>query len=285
MAKAGTVGRLAAVSLGRRRPRLVHTFHGHVLDGYFNPRIQRSFVEIERRLARRTDVLIAVSPQVRDDLLSLGVGTSEQYRVVPLGLDLRRFDGTDQPCGRLRDQLGLSGDTPLVGAVGRLVPIKDIGTLLAAIARLPGVHLALLGDGESRRQLEVTAYELGISERAHFLGWYADVAGAMTDFDVVALTSLNEGTPVAIIEALASGRPVVATAVGGVSFVVNDGVTGLLVPKADPASLAEQLRRVLDNRSRAMSMAAAGRRDVMERFSYQRLVSDMTDLYGTLVGS
>jgi glycosyltransferase involved in cell wall biosynthesis len=117
------------------------------------------------------------------------------------------------------------------------------------------------------------------------LGWYRDVPGAMADFDVVAVTSLNEGTPVAIIEALASATPVVATAVGGVCFVVRDGVTGLLAPKSDPAAFAEQLHRSLDDGCRANAMAAAGQRDVMERFGYQRLVSDIVDLYRELVGS
>jgi glycosyltransferase involved in cell wall biosynthesis len=285
MAKAGTVGRLAAVSLGRRRPRLVHTFHGHVLDGYFNPWLQRALVEVERRLARHTDLLIAVCPQVRDDLLSLGVGVQEQFRVVPLGLDLRRFTDPDQTRGLLRARLGLNDDTPLVGAAGRLVPVKDIDTLLAAVARLPGVHVALLGDGPSRKHLEERAVQLGLADRAHFLGWYADVPGAMRDFDVVALTSLNEGTPVAIIEALAAGRPVVATAVGGVGYVVKDGTTGLLSPKSDPVAFAEQLCRMLESRSDASAMAAAGQRDVTQRFSSERLVGDISDLYDELVAS
>lgn len=284
MAKAGTVGRLAALSLGRRRPRLVHTFHGHVLEGYFHPVVQRGFIEVEQRLARRTDVLIAVSPQVRDGLLELGIGSPEQYRVLPLGLDLSGFSGAPLAAGALRRQLGLGRETPLVGAVGRLVPIKDLATLLAAVARLPGVHLALLGDGESRRQLERRAEALSVSDRVHFVGWYHDVAGAMADFDVVALSSLNEGTPVAIIEALAAARPVVATAVGGVRFVVEDGVTGLLVPKADPEAMAERIRHVLLHGAEANEMARAGQRDVTARFAYPRLVADMGDLYRDLIG-
>lgn len=284
MAKAGTVGRLAAVSLGRRRPRLVHTFHGHVLDGYFSPRMQRVFVDVERQLARHTDVLIAVSPEVRDDLLSLRIGTADQYRVVPLGLDLGRFN-PPATGGGLRKHLGLAAGTPLVGAVGRLVPIKDLGTLLTAVASLPGVHVALLGDGDSRPALEATAASLGVADRAHFLGWYPDIAAAMPDFDVVALTSLNEGTPVAIIEALAAGRPVVATDVGGVSFVVQHGATGLLAPKGDPTAFADGLKQVLGDPVGAAEMAAAGQRDVMVRFSHRRLVTDIAALYAALLDS
>lgn len=282
-AKAGTLGRLAGISLGSRRPPMVHTYHGHVLDGYFRPAVQRSFVEVERRLARHTELLIAVSPQTRDALLALGIGTPEQWRVVPLGLDLRRFTSAVETGGRLRARLGVGDDTPLVGAVGRLAPIKDLDVLLAAVARLPEVHVVLLGDGESRRLLEDRASQLGLTGRAHFVGWYRDVPGAMADLDVVALTSRNEGTPVAIIEALASATPVVATAVGGVGFVVADGVTGLLAPPQDPAAFAEQLRRVLDHRDEAGTMARAGQRDVMDRFGSSRLVSDISGIYRELV--
>ncbi|MEO7556151.1 MAG: glycosyltransferase, partial [Acidimicrobiales bacterium] len=112
MAKAGTVGRIAALSSGRDRPRLVHTFHGHVLEGYFRPAVQRAFLEVERRLATRTDILIAVSPQIRDELLALGIGVPDQYRVVPLGLDLEPFFAVSGPSGALRRQLCLSSDTP-----------------------------------------------------------------------------------------------------------------------------------------------------------------------------
>jgi glycosyltransferase involved in cell wall biosynthesis len=285
LAKAGTVGRAAALTLGRPRPRLMHTFHGHVLEGYFGPATQRAFLGAERALAARTDVLIAVSPQVRDELLALGIGAPSQYRVVPLGLDLSRFADAPPTAGALRRRLGLGPDVPLVVAAGRLVPIKDLGTMLAAVAQLPGVHLALLGDGECRAELEARAAELGLAGRAHFLGWYDDLPGALADADVVALTSRNEGTPVAVIEALASATPVVATDVGGVAFVVDDGVTGLLAPKGDASAVAERLGRLLGDRDLAAKLAEAGRRDVLERFGYRRLVADISALYDELLGS
>ncbi len=155
-AKAGTLGRLAGASIGRDRPKMVHTFHGHVLDGYFHPLLQRSFVEVERRLAASHRCTHRRQPTGTRRPAGARNRHPEQFRVVPLGLDLRPFSATatSDARGRLRARLGLSSDTPLVGAVGRLVPIKDIGTLLAAVARLPGVHLAILGDGQSRQQLE-----------------------------------------------------------------------------------------------------------------------------------
>ena len=282
MAKAGTIGRATGLTV-RPRPRLVHTFHGHVLDGYFGPAARLAFLEIERRLARRTDVLIAVSPQVRDELLGLGIGEPGQYRVIPLGLELEGLLAVDGPSGFLRRRLAIGPDVPLVGAVGRLVTIKDITTLLRAVALLDGVHVALVGDGDERPALEAEADHLGLAGRAHFVGWEVDIGPVLADLDVVALTSRNEGTPVALIEALAAGRPVVATDVGGVAFVVEEGVTGLLAPKCDPPAFAARLGQALDDRVGSARMAAAGREVVRTRFGADRLVADIHALYAELL--
>lgn len=283
MAKAGTVGRIAAASV-RPRPRIIHTFHGHVLEGYFRPVVQKGFLAAERHLARHTDVLVAVSPQVRDDLLALGVGTPERWRVIPLGLRLDSFAAVTGPAGQLRRRLGLSADDQLVGAVGRLVPIKDLATLVHAVARLPQVHLALIGDGEQRAELQRLVDVLGLRHRVHLPGWADDVAGWVSDVDVVALTSRNEGTPVALIEALAAGRPVVATAVGGVPFVVRDGASGWLVPPGDPGAVSEALAACLGDRPEAARRAASGRAEVLERFTADRLVRDVRALYREVLG-
>ena len=284
MAKAGTVGRLAARGV-RTRPLTVHTFHGHVLEGYFSKPVERAFVAAERRLARSTDRLIAVSPQIRDQLLDLGIGTASQYEVVPLGLDLAPFLAVDGASGRLRGAIGVPSPTPLVGIVGRLVPIKDVSTILAAMARLSGAHLAVVGDGELRPALEAEAHRLGIAPRVHFTGWWDDVASAMADLDVVALTSRNEGTPVSLIEALAAARPVVGTSVGGVPFVVKEGTTGHLVSAGDPAALADSIGGLLADPSLRREMGQRGRTDVRKRFGSGRLVDDMRGLYTELLGT
>jgi len=282
MAKAGFVGRLAARSL-RREPATVHTFHGHVLEGYFSASMQRSVLALERRLARNTDVIVAISPQVRDSLLELEVGHEDQYRLIPLGFDLEAHLAVSEPSGALRGRLGLGPDVPLVGVVGRLAPIKDVATLFEAVARLPDVHVAVLGDGESREALEIRSAELGIGPRTHFLGWWMDIPAAMSDIDLVALSSLNEGTPVALIEALACSRPVVASAVGGVPFIVEHGRTGLLCPPRDPVVLAQAMDRVLSDRTLSERMGLAGRHDVATRFRKERLLSDIRKLYQSLV--
>jgi len=289
MAKAGTIGRLAALSSAhpRRRPRLVHTFHGHVLQGYFAGPQQRAFVQFERILAKHTDVLVAVSPEVRDELLDLGIGKPAQYRVVPLGFDLASLlavGAPGGPVGRLRAVLGIAENVPLAGTLGRLVPVKDHATLFSAVASVPGLHLAVLGDGELRATLEALAHELGISDRTHFTGWWTDVPSALADLDVVVLSSRNEGTPVALIEALAASRPVVATDVGGVRHVVQDGETGWLCAAGDAAGLARLLRQVIAQPEASGRLAEAGRLRVAERFGYERLLAEHRSLYEELLG-
>jgi len=281
MAKAGTVGRSVAATMSRVST--VHTFHGHVLEGYFRPAIQRAFLTIERRLARRTDILIAISPEIRDELVDLRIGRESQYEVVRLGLDLSRHLVAQPADGRLRETLGLGADVPLVGIVGRLVPIKDHETMFDAIARLEGVHLAVLGDGELRPRLEARAAARGIADRVHFVGWWLDMPSALASLDIVALSSRNEGTPVALIEALACGRPVVSTDVGGVRSVVEDGRTGRLVAAGDGGGLARAIGEIFSSPDRGAVLGQRGRAHVRSRFGQDRLVREIAEIYDGLL--
>jgi len=284
MAKAGSVGRLAVRSLrSGPRPRTVHTFHGHVLDGYFRPGVQRAFTATERWLARRTDVLVAVSTEVRDELLDLGIGRSSQFRLIPVGLELDGFLAVSGPTGRLRSSLAIPPDAPLVGIIGRLVPIKAVDVLIDALALVPPpTHLAVVGDGEERPRLEALAASSGLAGRVHFTGWVHDVPAAVADCDVVALTSRNEGTPVALIEALAAARPVVATAVGGVPSVVMPDRTGLLVPPDDPPAVAAAITALLTDPALAARLASTGRVHVRDTYGAGRLLRDIRALYSEL---
>ncbi|MEX2555854.1 MAG: glycosyltransferase, partial [Actinomycetota bacterium] len=250
MAKAGAIGRVAA--RGLPHVRTIHTFHGHVLSGYFSRPLQRAFLEAERRLARETDVLVAVSSEIRDALLDLGIGRPSQYEVVPIGTQIQ------QPAagGRLRDALGLAPDVPLAGVVARLAPIKDHATLLVALVEVPRLHLAVLGDGELRNELERQASDMGLSGRVHFTGWWHDISSALVDLDMVVLTSRNEGTPVALLEAAAFGKPIVATDVGGVGAIVEDGVTGYLAASGDHDRIAGLLRRLSEDAELAARLGA-----------------------------
>lgn len=282
MAKAGALGRAAAISI-RPRPKVVHTYHGHVLTNYFGSLAEKTFVNVERGLARKTDVLIAISPEVKESLLELGVGREEQYRIVPLGFDLSEHLAVNGPQGRLRSRLGLQPETPLVGSVGRLVPIKDLDTLLRALVHLPEVHLAVVGDGESRRSLVRLAIRLGLTHRVHFTGWCTDVPSAMSDMDLIVLSSLNEGTPVSLIEAAACAKPVVATDVGGVRYVVDHGTTGLLCAPSQPERLAAQIRTLMLNRDLRHRMGGAAREKVRRMFHKDRLLADIREVYRDLL--
>jgi glycosyltransferase involved in cell wall biosynthesis len=284
-AKAGLLGRLAARLAGV--PAVVHTFHGHVFHGYFPPWKTRIFVLIERWLAKRTDRLLAVSDRVRADLLALGIGAPDRVLTVPLGLDLTPFFACGSRRGRLRAELSVPADEALVGIIARLVPIKRHERFLRAAAELAraGVHCRFLvvGDGERRAELETLASTLGVAARVHFLGWRRDLERVYADLDVAVLCSDNEGSPVSLIEAMAAGVAVVATRVGGVPDVVDDGITGLLVAPGDVPALARAIVSLLVDPERRRRMGAAGRERVAETYGADRLVADMDRLYADLV--
>lgn len=285
-AKAGLLGRIAARSA--RVPVVVHTFHGHVLHGYFSPRTTAVFRWLETRLAALADGLVAVSESVKADLVRLGVARDEKIRVIPLGLDLEHLSAT-LPRGTLRQAASIENGAPLVGMVGRLVPIKDAPTFLEAARILrttrPDVRFALIGDGEERAALGDECRRLGLEEVFTFFGWRSDLAAVYGDLDVVVNASRNEGTPVALIEALAAARPVVATRVGGTPDLLAGGAYGRLVPPRDPAALAEAIRQTLEQSEAARRRALAGRDHVLERHSAGRLVRDVDELYRGLLGA
>jgi len=284
-AKAGALGRVAARLAGV--PIIVHTFHGHVLEGYFSPSRTRLFLQIERALARITHRIITVSPRVRHDLLAKGIGRPEQMEVVPVGLDLARFqDGSVSP-PRLREKLAIPPDAPLLGIVGRLVPIKDHPALFQALALLqthgPAPHLIVAGDGERREALKRLAQDLGLASRIHFLGWRNDLEAILGELDVVICCSKNEGTPVALIEAMAAGVPVLSTDVGGVGDLIVHGETGWLVPSGNPSALARGIRDLLADPEPRAQLVPAARAAALARHDLNGLIHRMEALYTSLL--
>jgi glycosyltransferase involved in cell wall biosynthesis len=281
MAKAGLAGRLAARLAGV--PIVLHTYHGHVFHSYFSPRKTAVFLNIERFLARLTDCIIAVGDKQRDELIGYGVAPAGKIVSIPLGLEIETMLDAERERGRLRAELGLNGVHRLVGIVARLVPIKAHDVFLQAAAEIrrcvPNVRFVIVGDGERRAELEARAGELGLGGEAMFLGWRKDMRAVYADLDVVVLSSLNEGSPVAIIEAMAAGRPVVSTDVGGVGEVVEDGRSGLLVPSRDAAALARAVTKVLSNPAAAERLGSAARAAVYPKYSSGRLVGDLERLY------
>jgi glycosyltransferase involved in cell wall biosynthesis len=287
-AKAGTVGRLAAILAGNARPPIVaHTFHGHVLHGYFGPLRSRFFRVLERWLASHTTVLIAVSPQVRDDLVALGVAPREKFAVIRLGIELEQRVGDGDGREETRRYLGIGDGRFTVGWVGRMTAVKRTDDVLEGFKQLTdnGVPatLCLVGDGPDRPQLERRARELGIMRDTLFLGYQEDVAPFYSAFDALVLPSGNEGTPVSVIEALAAGTPVVATRVGGVPDVVRDGEDGFLVDPGDTSALAERLTQLATDAPLRERVGAAARDRVFSRYAVDRLVDDVDRLYRSLL--
>jgi glycosyltransferase involved in cell wall biosynthesis len=291
-AKGGTLGRLASlIAFPRRRARpiLVHTFHGHSLSRYFSPRTAATYRAIERWLARRTDKLIAVSEEVRDDLVALGVAPRDRFEVIPLGFDLSPFllDGERRAVQRqaVRAELGIPPAARVVTIVARLVPIKRVDRFLAAAAQLMDLEDArfvVVGDGELHDQLRASPEALQLGERLTWTGFRRDIPAVCFASDVVALTSDQEGTPVSLIEASAAGVPTVTTAVGGAAKVVRDGETGVLVPR-DEIAVSSAIRHVLTDDSLRSKMGAAARAHASQAFSLDRLVADIDELYRGLL--
>jgi glycosyltransferase involved in cell wall biosynthesis len=266
----------------------VHTFHGHVLRGYFDPLRAYGFRLLERWLATKTTKLIAVGPQVRDDLVALGVAPAEKFAVIRLGIELEgRVAATPEARAETRRLLGVPDDAFVVGWIGRMTGVKNTDDVLAAtkLLRDRGVDgwLLMVGDGPDRERIEQRAHQLGIVKRCLFLGYQEDVAPWYQAFDAMILPSVNEGTPVSAIESLAAGRPVVATRVGGVPDVVEDGEDGFLVEPGDPSALAERLARLAAEPQLRERMGEHGRSRVPQRYAVERLVDDIDRLYRELL--
>ncbi len=290
MAKAGLLGRLAATAYNLTRgsaPRamVVHTYHGHVLDGYFSKLMTSVFIGIERFLALVSDAIIAISPAIRADLLhTYRIGKAPQYRVVPLGFDLAPFAAVDAAARiEARRALDVNGGVPVVATVGRLTAIKQHRLFLDVVRRLvadhPNLVALIAGDGDMRAELETAAQQLGIASHVRFLGWRRDLATIYAATDVFLLTSRNEGTPVALIEAMATGVPGVSTDVGGVKDVINSEDVGRLAPFDDAPGLAAATHHLLVDPALRAAMGARARTQVLARFGVERLVADIAEVY------
>jgi len=256
--KAGILGRWAAWLAGV--PVLVHTPHGHVFWGYFGPAKTRVFILIERLTALITDRLVMLTDQERLDHLRLRVAPEEKFTTVHSGVDLRRFMVPAGERDGARRSLGIPDGYFVVGAVGRLTAVKGHRHLLdaarAVIDRCPKTVFVFLGAGELLGVLQRQAAALGIESNVRFAGWRPDVSLAMSAFDLFAFPSVNEGMGKALVEAMAMEKPVVASRIGGIADLVNDGVNGFLVPPSDPEALADRILFLMENPDTGRRMAA-----------------------------
>jgi glycosyltransferase involved in cell wall biosynthesis len=282
LSKAGLLGRVAGIFASSAAR--VHTFHGNVFDGYFSPRMTRAILAVERTLGARTDAVVALSEMQRAELIDYGITSPDRIRVIPLGINLDRFGEIER--AQARRELGIDPEVVVAVAVGRMVPIKRLDRMVRAfsvcVADNPHARLHLVGDGPERPGIESLVKSLGIADKVTFVGWSAETERWYGAADVVVLSSEREGTPLALIEAAAAGRAVVATGVGGVPDVVDNGVTGLVVPNGEESALAEGLDMLLrDAAARERMGHAALQRS--GRFGASRLVDDLEHLYEDLI--
>lgn len=289
-AKAGAIGRLAAKAMGV--PVVVHTFHGHVFHSYFDPLKTRFFLETERALAKISHRIVAISPEQKRELAHVyKVCKAEKISVVPLGFDLLRFEQKQaEKRAIFRHQYQLSDNEVAIVIVGRLVPIKNHVLLLNSFAQIvPNLNrpakIFIVGDGEEKPALTQLTADLGLTDKVVFTSWIKEIDEVFAGSDLVALCSRNEGTPVTLIEAQAAGKPIISTDVGGIADAVLPGQTALLVPNNHVAAYAETLQQLIENADLRHSLSIAGRSFVNKQYGYQRLVSDMADLYAKLLGT
>jgi glycosyltransferase involved in cell wall biosynthesis len=281
-AKAGFIGRLAAKWEGV--PVIVHTFHGHVFEGYFGPLKSRTFVWLEKLAATWADTIITLTDSLRRELVEeYHITRKGHITVLPLGLDLEPFTTIPRKSGAFRQQWGIPQDAPLVGHVGRLAQVKNQYLLLSAAQQVlqqkPDAYFVIVGDGAERENLKAYAATLGIADKVIFTGWQKETASIYADMDVKVISSKNEGTPVTIIEALATGCPVVATNVGGVSDMLDGGSLGMLVHPGSADDLAAAIVHVLDN----PPDPEIARQAMVNRYGIDRLVKDIDGLYQGLL--
>lgn len=312
-AKAGTLGRSAGIiyNLIRRLLRhafgvarndaikIIHTFHGHIFEGYFNSFAAKAFIIIEKILAHFTDKIITVSESVRRELISMGICKADKIDVIPLGLELDEF------CGAPRnDQHNTLAHSQFrIGIVGRLAPIKNHRLFLEAADRLRRslageaapfkLKFIIVGDGEMKGELEEYSRRLNLDRYVEFLGWQKDLSMVYAALDIACLTSLNEGTPVSLIEAMASGKAIVATEVGGVTDLLGEEVKprkgregdftirqrGITAKSKDANGFARALKFVLENKGVKEGLSLCAREYVRDRFRKERLLRDIEGLY------
>jgi len=291
-AKAGVLGRLAAFVAGV--PVVVHTFHGHVLSGYFGKTMSLLVRWVEKALAWRTTAIVTLSPALKEELSGrFKIAPPSRFEIIPLGRNLSSFFSAER--GALRRELGIAENVQLMGIIGRLVPIKDHATLFRACAQLNLAKpwcLLVVGEGELGESLRRLSKELGLADKVRFLGWRSDLAQIYADLDCMVLSSLNEGTPLSIVESFASGCPVIATAVGGVADMFHPSARpaigdvrwcaeGAVVPSQNSSALVAAFTEFFSDAELRLSCRKAARL-AAEGYSDDILVNRVAALYRKL---
>lgn len=297
-AKSGVIGRLAADAC--KVPVIVHTFHGHVFHSYFNKLKTNTFIQIERYLAKRSTGIIAISDIQKNELANdYNICPADKIKIIPLGLDLDKFQqNQDFKRQEFRARFQIASQEIAIGIIGRVVPVKNHSLFVKVAQQVlaktnKAVRFVVIGDGDMRPQMEQEFADAGIdyayypqeqrAATAICTSWQTNMDVVLAGLDIVALTSHNEGTPVSLIEAQAAARPVVSTNVGGVADVVRDNQCGYITEPDDADLFTEAILKLIDNAERRAYFGTQGRQFVQSRYSYQRLVKDMSEYYYSLM--
>lgn len=282
--KAGVLGRLAAWIM--RVPVIVHTPHGHVFYGHFSKQLSNIFLHVEKAFDKITDRTIALTDGERNDYLRQSVSRPEKLVKIHSGVNVKKFIDAGVDAVSKRKHLGIKPTETVVGTVGWLLPIKGPTYLLKAMQQVwldyPDVKLIYVGKGELEISLKTMADTMGVQEKILFMGWRDDVHEIMQTFDIFVLPSLNEGMGRVIVEAMAAGKPVVASNTGGIPDLVVEGETGFLVNPGDIAGIAKAIERLLENRNLKEAMGQAGQQRC-HMFSEELMIEKIDKLYKELL--
>lgn len=281
--KAGILGRCAAKLAGV--PIIVHTPHGHVFYGHFSPLASRLFVIVERLMAFITDRMIALTEGERNDYIALSVCDPDKIVTIHSGVEIDRYMKAEVNIEDKKRSLGLNPKSLVVGIVGWLLPIKGPMYLLKAMARVwqshPEIKLVFVGKGELEDELRTETFRMGVSERVTFLGWRDDIPEIMHALDIFVLPSLNEGMGRVLVEAMAAGKPIVASRVGGIPDLVKHGQNGFLVGPGDIEGLSLAIRKLLIDKKMRDEMGRRGRTMALD-FGVEKMVEKIDELYSSL---
>lgn len=293
--KAGALGRQAAISLNV--PVIAHTFHGHVFDSYFSNAKANLYKTIERKLAKKSSGIIAISDKQKDEIANKHrICESDKIKVIPLGFELNQFtENMDFKRFEFRDKYRIKDDEIAIGIIGRLVPIKNHEMFLESLKKLMNksskkIKAFIVGDGEMRDYLKTKASRLGLEHisvngyvppndaNVTFTSWISEIDMVNAGMDIIALSSLNEGTPVSLIEAQAANKPIVTTAVGGIENVILPNETAL-ISNNNSEDFAEKLLQLVENKDLRKKLSTKGWNHVSYKYHYKRLIDEMTDYY------
>ena len=283
--KAGLMGRLAAKLAGT--PIIVHTPHGHVFFGYFGPLKTKLFIILEKLASRITDKIVALTNREKKDHILFKIAEEDKFSVIYSGIELNILkESSSEEKQNLKKELGIPENSLIVGTAGRLVPVKGPEFLVKAskyiTSKYPDTYFMFTGDGPLEQDLKRKALEMGISDNIIFLGWRDDLAKIISIYDIFVLPSLNEGMGRVLVEAMALGKSIVASNVGGIPDLVIHGKNGFLIPPKNPKELAKYIQVLLEDKDKREKMGLAGK-EMAYNFTGERMVEKIANLYKKLL--